>query len=65
MKPWLLVINHHDTAVEWFDTKSEACLRAISLKGSQCVVVGVSELREFQYGIKTTSNSLKGITNEK
>ena len=53
MKPWLLVINHHDTAVEWFDTKSEACLRAISLKGSQCVVVGVSELREFQYGIKT------------
>jgi hypothetical protein len=50
MSPWLLIIYHHDTTVEWFETKNQACVRATELKGCHCDVVGVSSIRNFVKG---------------
>jgi hypothetical protein len=47
MKPWILIVEWHDTSVEYFDTKSEACIRAIELKNCRCHVVEALSYRTF------------------
>ena len=58
MLPWLLIINCHDTKVEWFETKSEACVRAMELKNCHCEVVGAVSVRNFVSGKKVSSFTL-------
>jgi hypothetical protein len=59
MLPWLLIINHHDTICEWFETKSEACVRAIEMKACHCEVIGVVSVRNFVKGKKVSSFNLE------
>jgi hypothetical protein len=59
MLPWLLIINSHDVSCEWFETKSEACVRAMKMKGSHCEVIGAVSVRNFVEGKKVSSFNLE------
>ena len=58
MLPWILIINYHDTKVEYFETKSEASVRAIELKNCHCEVVGAASVSNFVSGKKVSSFTL-------
>jgi hypothetical protein len=61
IKPWVLIVEWHDTSVEYFDTKSEACTRAIELKDCKCRVVEALSYRTFSSGRRVSSqNNIKG-----